>query len=152
MNNKYVNVKLVEDGAKLPQRGSNGAVGYDIFSSESVDIRANGKCTVSTGIAIDFDNLYNPQNPHEDVYVRIAPRSGLAAKKHIDIGAGVIDRDYRGVIKVVMFNHANETLHIDAGDKIAQMIFERVFMPDIALISELSETDRGANGFGSTGS
>lgn len=84
-------------------------------------------------------------------YGRVAPRSGLAAKNFIDIGAGVIDEDYRGNVGVVMFNHAEEEFEVKKGDRIAQLICEKIFYPDIEEVSTLSTTERGTNGFGSTG-
>jgi deoxyuridine 5'-triphosphate nucleotidohydrolase len=76
---------------------------------------------------------------------------GLAWKKHVDVGAGVIDRDYTGNIGVVLFNHAQESLFIKHGDRIAQLILERHLMVDVEEVSSISETERGSGGFGSTG-
>lgn len=87
----------------------------------------------------------------EGCYGRIAPRSGLAAKNFIDIGAGVVDEDYRGNLGVVMFNHSNVEFPIAKGDRIAQLICERIFYPTLEEVKTLTDTERGANGFGSTG-
>lgn len=84
-------------------------------------------------------------------YGRVAPRSGLAAKNHIDVGAGVIDEDYRGNVGVVLFNHAQADFDVKRGDRIAQLICERIFYPELVEVSTLNETERGAGGFGSTG-
>ncbi len=84
-------------------------------------------------------------------YGRVAPRSGLAAKNFIDVGAGVIDEDYRGNVGVVMFNHADQEFEVKKGDRIAQLICEQIFYPEIEQVEELSTTERGAGGFGSTG-
>lgn len=84
-------------------------------------------------------------------YGRVAPRSGLAAKNFINVGAGVIDEDYRGNVGVVLFNHAEENFEVKKGDRIAQLICERIFYPEIEEVSALSTTERGAGGFGSTG-
>lgn len=81
----------------------------------------------------------------------MAPRSGLAAKNFIDVGAGVIDEDYRGNVGVVMFNHADQEFEVKKGDRIAQLICERILYPDIEEATTLSTTERGAAGFGSTG-
>lgn len=81
----------------------------------------------------------------------MAPRSGLAAKNHIDIGAGVIDEDYRGNVGVVMFNHADTDFQVAKGDRIAQLICERIYYPSLEQVKELSDTKRGDGGFGSTG-
>ena len=84
-------------------------------------------------------------------YGRIAPRSGLALKKFIDVGAGVVDEDYRGELGVVLFNFGEEDFKINMGDKIAQLIFERIKTPTIVETDDLEETGRGKKGFGSTG-
>jgi deoxyuridine 5'-triphosphate nucleotidohydrolase len=81
----------------------------------------------------------------------IAPRSGLALKHSIDVGAGVIDYDYRGPVGVILFNLGDKDFEIKRGDRIAQMILERICMADVAEVTELSETVRGSGGFGSTG-
>lgn len=82
---------------------------------------------------------------------RIAPRSGLASKHFIDTGAGVIDADYRGPVKVLLFNHGDADFAVDEGDRIAQLVLERVATPDVVEAAELDESARGAGGFGSTG-
>ncbi len=84
-------------------------------------------------------------------YARIAPRSGLAVKNFIDTGAGVVDYDYRGNVGVVLFNHAEEDFQVKRGDRIAQLILERISMADAVEVDELPDTERGAGGFGSTG-
>ena len=85
------------------------------------------------------------------VYARIAPRSGLAVKKFIDVGAGVINSDYRGEIGVVLFNHSAVDFPVQVGDKIAQLILEKIKTPTVQKAIVLSATDRGSGGFGSTG-
>lgn len=80
-----------------------------------------------------------------------APRSGLALKNFIDTGAGVIDYDYRGNVGVVLFNHGDTDFEVKRGDRIAQLILERISMADAVEVQELSDTTRGAGGFGSTG-
>lgn len=82
---------------------------------------------------------------------RIAPRSGLASKHFIDTGAGVIDADYRGQVKVLLFNHNEADFEIKEGDRIAQLVLERIATPDVVEVEELAESVRGAGGFGSTG-
>ncbi|XP_042198200.1 deoxyuridine 5'-triphosphate nucleotidohydrolase, mitochondrial-like [Callorhinchus milii] len=85
-------------------------------------------------------------------YGRVAPRSGLASKYFIDVGAGVIDEDYRGNVGVVLFNFSKETFEVKKGDRIAQLICERICYPELEELENLDETNRGAGGFGSTGS
>lgn len=82
---------------------------------------------------------------------RIAPRSGLAAKHFIDTGAGVIDADYRGQVKVLLFNHSDGDFQVAEGDRVAQLILERIYTPEVLEVDELEESVRGAGGFGSTG-
>ena len=82
---------------------------------------------------------------------RIAPRSGLASKNFIDTGAGVIDADSRGQVKVLLFNHAETDYEIKEGDRIAQLVLERIYTPEVVEVTELEESVRGAGGFGSTG-
>ena len=82
---------------------------------------------------------------------RIAPRSGLAAKNFIDTGAGVIDADYRGQVKVLLFNHNDTDFPVAEGDRVAQLIVERIVTPEVQEVAELEESVRGAGGFGSTG-
>ena len=84
-------------------------------------------------------------------YGRIAPRSGLAVKHSIDVGAGVIDSDYRGDVKVLLFNLGNSPFKIQKGDRIAQLIIERILIPDIEIVDVLCASQRGQNGFGSSG-
>ena len=147
-----IKIKLNHPNAVLPTRGSKYAVGYDLYSCEELIIGKNNSALVDTGIILDIDlDIHNEFN---SLYARIAPRSGISYKKKTTVGAGVIDPDYRGNIKILIFNHNNEeALHIQKGDKIAQLIFEKVYTPKIFKIenNEVSETDRGLIGFGSTG-
>jgi dUTP pyrophosphatase len=84
-------------------------------------------------------------------YGRIAPRSGLALKNFIDVGAGVVDADYRGNVGVLIFNFGKDSFHIRKGDRIAQLICEKIESPDIVEVLHLNNTQRGQNGFGSSG-
>ncbi len=134
--------KLCYD-AIVPTRGSDGAVGYDLYSSEDAIVPCQaGRALVGTGITIVLPS---------SVYGRVAPRSGLAVKHCINVGAGVIDPDYTGEIKVVLFNHGEKDFEIKKGDRIAQLILERYETPPIEEINIVEDTDRGSGGFGSTG-
>ena len=134
--------KLCYD-AIVPTRGSDGAVGYDLYSSEDAVVPCQaGRALVGTGITVVL-----PQG----VYGRVAPRSGLAVKHCINVGAGVIDPDYTGEIKVVLFNHGENDFEIKKGDRIAQLVLERCETPPIEEISIVEDTERGSGGFGSTG-
>jgi dUTP pyrophosphatase len=113
-----------------------------LASAYDVIVPARGKAIVKTGLAIAIP---------ENTYARIAPRSGLAVKKFIDTGAGVVDYDYRGEVGVVLFNHSEEDFVVSTGDRVAQLILERISMADCVEVDELFETERGAGGFGSTG-
>ena len=97
---------------------------------------------------VDFNRLIANQS-HLDG--RIAPRSGLAVKHSIDTGAGVIDSDYRGEVKVLLFNHSEVDFEVKEGDRIAQLVVERIYTPKVVVVDELEESIRGKGGFGSTG-
>jgi dUTP pyrophosphatase len=141
-NLMLLRVKRLSENATLPILGSPLAAGYDLSSAVDTIVPGNGKALVPTDLAIALP---------EGVYGRVAPRSGLAWKKHIDVGAGVIDRDYRGNVGVVLFNHGSDELKIAKGDRIAQLILERYETAEIVEVEDLEATDRGEGGFGSTG-
>ena len=122
--------------------GSKLAAGYDLKSAYDYIIPGMGKIIAKTDISIRVP---------DGTYGRVAPRSGLAAKNHIDIGAGVVDQDYTGNIGVVMFNHAQEDFEVKKGDRIAQFICEKIEYPELEEVASLSSTERGEGGFGSTG-
>lgn len=136
------NVLLRHPLAKVPRRGSAGAAGYDLSAVESAVIEAGEKAIIDTGISTQFP---------ADCYARVAPRSGLAAKNGIDVLAGVVDSDYSGNIKVILVNHGQKAFEVNVGDRIAQLIFERIYVPELQVVESLEETERGAGGFGSTG-
>ena len=100
--------------------GSAGAAGYDLYVANSCAIPSQGKGIVETRLAVSLP---------PGTYARIAPRSGLAIRNFIDIGMGVVDSDYRGEIKVALFNHSAEDFIVQAGDRIAQLILERIETP-----------------------
>ena len=135
-------VKKLVSHAVIPKRATEGSAGLDISASEDFVIPAHKWNAVPTGIAISVPR---------DCYARLAPRSGLAYKKGIDVGAGVIDSDYSGEIKVILFNHGDEDFIIHRGDRIAQIIFEKIFINELVEVEELNFTKRGDGGFGSTG-
>jgi dUTP pyrophosphatase len=135
-------VKKLSEHAVIPSRGSNGAAGYDLHAAYDAVVPKRGKALVKTDLAMIID---------PSVYGRIAPRSGLAWKHSIDVGAGVIDSDYRGNIGIVLFNHGDDDFIIGKGDRIAQLIFEKIQMVEFAEVDELEETNRANGGFGSTG-
>jgi dUTP pyrophosphatase len=110
-------VKLLAPTAKAPTRGSAHAAGYDLYASRPATIPAKGKALIELDISIAV-----PAN----TYGRVAPRSGLASKHGIDTGAGVIDADYRGPVKVLLFNFGEKDFEVNEGDRVAQLIVERV--------------------------
>ncbi|ODQ55302.1 dUTP diphosphatase [Saitoella complicata NRRL Y-17804] len=135
-------IQKLGPGARAPTRGSALAAGYDLYASGPVTIAAKGKGLVPTSLAIAVP---------PGTYGRIAPRSGLAAKNFIDVGAGVIDADYRGEVKVLLFNFGDVDFEIKEGDRVAQLVLERIWTPEVVEVESLEETMRGAGGFGSTG-
>ncbi|XP_052786934.1 deoxyuridine 5'-triphosphate nucleotidohydrolase-like [Mya arenaria] len=128
--------------ALTPTRGSKLAAGYDLYSAYDMIIPAKGKALVKTDIQIALP---------DGCYGRVAPRSGLAHKHFIDVGAGVIDQDYRGNVGVIMFNFGENEFEVKAGDRIAQLICERIALPELVEETSLDDTERGDGGFGSTG-
>ena len=137
-------VKKLRPEASLPVKGSEQAAGYDLCASEEALVPARGKSLVGTGLAMAIP-VGN--------YGRIAPRSGLAVKNFIDVGAGVVDSDYRGEVKVLLFNFGEVDFKIAKGDRVAQLIIEKYTRTEIedVLEGELDATERGEGGFGSTG-
>ena len=135
-------IRRLNPNAVVPKRGTKDSAGYDLSSAEHCIIPAKGKGIVKTGLAMPLP---------EGVYARIAPRSGLAAKRFIDVGAGVVDRDYRGEVGIVLFNHSDSDFVVHQGDRIAQLILEKIATPEIQEVQNLDDTSRGESGFGSTG-
>lgn len=138
----FLHVKKLSENAIIPVRGSPLSAGFDLASAENTVIKAGCRGIVKTDLSIAC-----PPN----TYARIAPRSGLAVKKFIDVGAGVVDADYRGPVGVVMFNFGTEDFEVKMGDRVAQLILEKISMANTMEVSNLDETERGAGGFGSTG-
>ncbi|CAH1432393.1 unnamed protein product [Lactuca virosa] len=135
-------VKKLSEKAILPARGSSLAAGYDLSSAIDTKVPARGKALVPTDLSIAVP---------EGTYARIAPRSGLTWKHSIDVGAGVIDADYRGPVGVILFNHSDSEFEVKTGDRIAQLIIEKIITPEVVEVDDLDSTVRGAGGFGSTG-
>jgi dUTP pyrophosphatase len=134
--------KKLDPRAVLPQRGSALAAGLDVFCIEDVEIGPKQRAAARTGLAVAIPAGF---------YGRIAPRSGLAVKKGLDVLSGVIDSDYRGEILCLLYNTSDEIINLPAGSKICQLIIEQIITPDAEWATELDETARGAGGFGSTG-
>ena len=135
-------IKKLVSHAIIPKRSTPGAVGYDLHSSEGYVILPGHRAVVSTGLSFEFP---------PGVYGRVAPRSGLSVKHGLNVGAGVVDPDYTGEVKVVLFNHDKAAFVIKPGYRIAQLICERCECPDVEEVEVVTETERGDEGFGSTG-
>ncbi|MBU5483802.1 dUTP diphosphatase [Clostridium sp. MSJ-11] len=142
---KYtLKVKLLNKDAKLPEYAHIGDAGLDLFSTVELTINPGESKLVSTGISIQLP-------PHTEAQVR--PRSGLALKNGITVlnTPGTIDEGYRGEVGVILINHGKEQFKIEIGMKIAQMVVKPVIPVDVIKVEELTETERNAGGFGSTG-
>ena len=139
---RHLSFKRLDSRATLPTRGSSQAAGLDIFSIEDVAIEPKQRALVRTGLAVAIPEGY---------YGRVAPRSGLATQKGLDVFAGVIDSDYRGEVRCLLYNAGDETIHLPAQSKICQLIIEKIITPSAVWSDEISDTDRGSGGFGSTG-
>jgi dUTP pyrophosphatase len=141
-----LNIKKLYNDSILPQYGSACAAGLDLNSYVDIVVEPKTRKLISTGISISWDSK-------DEYYMRIAPRSGLSVKNNIDIGAGVVDSDYRGEVFVCFINNDNDKPYIiKKGDRIAQMILTRIErFNDIVVVDEHSSTSRGEGGFGSTG-
>ncbi|XP_020098306.1 deoxyuridine 5'-triphosphate nucleotidohydrolase-like [Ananas comosus] len=132
-------VKKLSQKAILPSRASALSAGYDLSSAVEATVPARGKALVATDLSISIP---------VETYARIAPRSGLSWKHAIDVGAGVIDADYRGLVGVLLFNHSDLDFQVKAGDRIAQLIIERIMTPEMVEVLDLDSTARGEGGFG----
>ena len=139
-------VKKLNSAVKLPEYKTNGASGMDLiaFIKESIIIKPKTSSLIPTGISVAFS---------EDYEIQIRPRSGLAAKYNISVlnTPGTIDSDYRGEIKIIIYNHGDTDFNICNGDRIAQMILSPVIKMELEETNDLRETIRGSGGFGSTG-
>ena len=139
-------IKRLDPAVKLPVYKTNGASGMDLiaFINKPINIKPKTSSLISTGLSVAFSKDYE---------IQIRPRSGLAAKNNISVlnAPGTIDSDYRGEIKVILYNHGNNDFAINNGDRIAQMILAPVVKIELEETNNLPETIRGKGGFGSTG-
>ena len=142
LNNMKIQIKKLNSKAKLPEYAHLGDAGMDLFSVESVTIKPGEKVVCQTGIAMKIP----------DGYVGLIwDKSGIASKGGVKTMGGVIDSGYRGEVRVVLQNLSKEDYNIKEGDKIAQMLIQKVESPQIEEVEELDDTERGEGGFGSTG-
>lgn len=137
-----IKIKRLHPAAQLPQRGTALAAGADLYCLEAFTLEPGERKLVPTGLAVEIPPGF---------YGRVAPRSGLAVKHGIDVLAGVIDADYRAEVKVPLINFGRNPVCINAGERIAQLIIEQAAMCDYVWAEDLSDTERGEGGFGSTG-
>jgi deoxyuridine 5'-triphosphate nucleotidohydrolase len=135
-------VQLLSEHANIPTLGSSLAAGYDLYSAYDYVIEPRDRCLVKTDVAVGIP---------ADCYARIAARSGLAIKQGILVGGGVVDKDYVGGIGAVLFNHTDIPFVIRRGDRVAQLILEKIHYADISIVDSLESTERGDKGYGSTG-
>lgn len=137
-----IKLSKTREDAIYPSRGSEGAAGWDLYAIEDAYIGPGERQLIDTGIASEFS---------DSIVGIIKPRSGLAYKYGIDVMAGVIDSDFRDSIKVLLINHGDQPFVVSPGDRIAQIVFTMVFHNVVEHDGQVSETERGTGGFGSTG-
>lgn len=140
MSLKFVKTRI---DAMAPTKGTDDSVGFDLYAAERVVVPGRGRAAVPTGVFFKIP---------EDCYGRVAGRSGLAFHRGIDVGGGVIDRDYTGGISVILFNHNDEEFVAERGFRIGQFICERVrYFDSCEEEQTYDETDRSSGGLGHTG-
>ena len=139
-------IKKLNSKVQLPKYKTDGSSGMDLmaFIENSINIKPQQSALIPTGISIAIP---------EDTEVQIRPRSGLAAKSSISVlnTPGTVDSDYRGEIKIILFNHGKEEFEVNNSDRIAQMVLMPILKIEFEEVDELPETIRGSGGFGSTG-
>ena len=139
-------VKKLDNAVKLPEYKTDGASGMDLmaFIKETIVIKPKTSSLIPTGLTVAFSNDYE---------IQIRPRSGLAAKNNISVlnTPGTIDSDYRGEIKIILFNHSNDNFIINNNDRVAQMVLTPIIKMELEETNELPKSIRGEEGFGSTG-
>ena len=139
-------VKRLDQRVKLPKYKTSGSSGMDLmaFTENPISVKPGSSALVPTGISLAFP---------EEFEVQIRPRSGLAIKKSISVlnTPGTIDSDYRGELKVIIFNHGEKEFVVNCDDRIAQMVLTPILKIEFEEVDELPETMRGSGGFGSTG-
>ena len=139
-------IKKLNSSVKLPSYKTIGASGMDLMAyvEKSINLEPGKSCLVPTGLSVAFPKEYE---------IQIRPRSGLAAKNNISVlnTPGTIDSDYRGELKIILFNHGKENFTINKNDRIAQMVLTPIIKMELEETTELPESIRGEGGFGSTG-
>lgn len=140
---KEIEVKLLDNNAKVPVRANATDSGLDLYSLVDITLKPFESKTISTGIAINLEEGYEAQ---------VRPKSGITTKTGLRIQLGTVDDGYIGELGVMVDNIKGHTEHIKSGQKIAQLVVAPVVYPKVKLVEEFTrESDRGTNGFGSTG-
>tara|TARA_Y100000361_G_scaffold121093_1_gene112911 strand:+ start:467 stop:994 length:528 start_codon:yes stop_codon:yes gene_type:complete len=141
-NGPVLNVKKLHENATVPTKANRSDAGYDLYALEGAIIDKHCHKLIKTGIAMEIP----------DGYVGLIwPRSGLSYKHGLDVFAGVIDSSYRGDIGVILYNSQYSNYNLEKGDRIAQILFQKVEDFDLNLVENLDDTKRGTGGFGSSG-
>ena len=139
-------IKKLDPAVQLPEYKTSGASGVDLiaFIKEPINLEPKTSVLIPTGLSVAFP---------EDYEIQIRPRSGLAAKNNISVlnTPGTIDSDYRGELKIILFNHGKDEFTVNDEDRVAQMVLMPILKVEIEETNELPETIRGSGGFGSTG-
>ena len=139
-------IKKLNSSAQLPSYKTSGASGMDLMAciEKTINLEPGKSCLVPTGLSVAFPKEYE---------IQIRPRSGLAAKNNISVlnTPGTIDSDYRGELKVILYNHGSEKFMVNNEDRIAQMVLVPIIKATFEVVEDLPETIRGEGGFGSTG-
>ena len=139
-------LKKLNSAVRIPEYKTDGSSGMDLkaFINKSINVKPNSSSLIPTGLSVAFSKDYE---------IQIRPRSGLAAKENISVlnTPGTIDSDYRGEIKVIIYNHGKNDFIINNGDRIAQMVLTPIVKMELEETINLPETVRGKGGFGSTG-
>jgi dUTP pyrophosphatase len=137
-----LNVKKLNEYGNINAPAKRGDAGYDVFSTQHITLFPGEKTLIPLGIAVEFDEGY---------MCRVENKSGIASKTGLLNVNGIIDSSYRGEIKVIVYNLGNQPEEIKRGQKIAQLVFYKIETPSVNFVDELSDSDRGEGGFGSTG-
>ena len=139
-------IKKLDSSVELPAYKTDGASGMDLmaFIKKPITLKPNSSCLVPTGLSVAFS---------KDFEIQIRPRSGLAAKNSISVlnTPGTIDSDYRGELKIILFNHGNKDFIVNNNDRVAQMVLAPIIKMELEEVDQLPESIRGSGGFGSTG-
>ena len=139
-------IKKLNPSVQLPSYKTKGASGMDLmaFIEKPINLKPGMSCMVPTGLSVAFSEEYE---------IQIRPRSGLAAKNNVSVlnTPGTIDSDYRGELKIILFNHGTENFTINCNDRVAQMVLTPIIKMELEEVNELPVSIRGKRGFGSTG-